>query len=136
MQRSVVYSKEWFFLAFKSTSGLFESYESGWGCYVVGVMVSRLRLALCHVPFSHTGRFLRDFDIMIRAFGLGSICIHGTTLKYTKVNRVEMGFNQSNERGGFRFLPPLSLSSSSLVVDDSTYGTWFAVAFLCSSSSL
>ena len=98
---------------------------------MVGVMVSRLRLPLRHVLFLRTGMFLRDFDIMIRAhcgFGLGNKCIHGTTLKYTKVKRDSIKLT----RGGFRFLPPLSPSSSSMIVDVGTYGMWFAVAFSCS----
>ena len=83
-------------------------------------------MSLCHVLFSHPGRFLRDFDIMTRAhcvFGLESKYIHGTTVKYTKANIIEKAFNETNERGKFRFIPPLSPSSSSLVVDDGTYGT-------------
>jgi hypothetical protein len=35
-------------------------------------------------------------------------------------------------REGFGFLPPLYPSSSSLVVDDGTYGRWFSYLYSCS----
>jgi len=48
--------------------------------------------------------FLHDFDIMlisfqICVFGFESKCIHGTTVKYTKGNRIEKGFDITNARG-------------------------------------
>ena len=58
---------------------------------------------------------------------LKSKTIHETTVKYMKANRIEKGFNQTNEREGFKFLPPLSPSSSSLAVDD---GSWYVVRVL------
>jgi hypothetical protein len=76
------------------------------GCYVVGVLVCPLGWPLRHVLFSHFVEFLREFGILFRAhffscvvFGLGSKCIHGTTIKYTKGNRIERGFNLTNRRG-------------------------------------
>ena len=109
--------------------------------------------------------FLHEFDIMLRTHFFSDLCIwfwkvsvfmELRLFKYTKGNRIEMGFNPSTARGrrtwiergclrvaqGFSFeirpqFPlgfslPLSPSSSSLVVDDGTYGTWFEFSYLCS----
>jgi len=47
--------------------------------------------------------FLHEFSgivsFQICVFGFESDCIHGTTVKYTKGNRIEKGFNPANARG-------------------------------------
>jgi len=80
---------------------------------VVGVMVNRWRLPLCHVLFSHTGRFLHDPDPFFSycVFGLGSKCIHGTTVKYTKRKRDSIKLTREDSDSYLLFsLPPRAWS--------------------------